>query len=249
MVSFLRMARDDILELLNIIESDMHIIKKIQTVGLALILCSILVGCGEDVSVKTESSISYTLTISPDLLKFVTPQVSYVDENGNLISLTGVEELDGKVIENKAEISHESEGAKVSASGWSKVAVSGTGYKCWTFQMKFNRLNFHSYMGVKYLRNDFVEDTSGNTYDFHHSINTSITALKSTITEKNSLFGSSQSVDSKAYQDTHLSISLKEYRKGDDVEEYLKELVSFPDKAGYYVDDNGDVVRKDDFSM
>lgn len=243
------MTQNDTLILLNLAERNMHLIKKIQTIGFVLILSSVLVGCGEDVSVETESSINYTLTMSPDLLKFVTPQVNYVDENGNLITLTGVEELDGKVIENKAEISHESEGAKVSASGWSKVVVSGTGYKCWTFQMKFNRLNFHSYMGVKYLRNDFVEDTSGNTYDFHHSINTSITALKSTITEKNSLFGSSQSVDSKAYQDTHLSISLKEYRKGDDVEEYLKELVSCPDKAGYYVDDNGDVVRKDDFSM
>ena len=227
----------------------MHIIKKIQAVGFALILSCILVGCGEDVSVETESSINYTLTISPDLLKFVTPQVSYVDENGNLITLTGVEELDGKVIENKAEISHESDGVKVSASGWSKVVVSGTGYKCWTFQMKFNRLNFHSYMGVKYLRNDFVEDTNGKVYDFHHSINTNITALKSTITEKHSLFSSSQSVDSKAYSDAHLSISLKEYRKGDDVEEYLNNLVANPDKAGYYVDDNGDVVRKDDFSL
>ena len=223
-------------------------IKKIQTIGFALILSCVLVGCGEDVSVETESSINFTLTMSPDLLKFVTPQVNYVDENGNLITLTGVEELDGKVIENKAEISHETGGTKVSASGWSKVVVSGTGHKCWTFQMKFNRLNFHSYMGVKYLRNDFVEDTNGKAYDFHHSINTSITALKSTITEKNSLFGSSKSVDIKAYQDTHLSIT-KEYRNGDDVEEYLKYLVANPDKAGYYVDDNGDVVRKDDFPL
>lgn len=227
----------------------MHIIKSIYTIGIALFVSSVLVGCGEDVDVKTESSITYTLTMSPDLLKFVTPQVSYVDENGNLITLTGVEELDGKVIENQAEISQKSGGTEVYASGWTKIVVTGTGYKCWTFQMKFNRLNFHSYMGIKYLRNDFVEDTNGKVYDFHHSINTSITALKTTITEKHSLFGSTQSVDSKAYSDAHLSISLKEYRMGDDVEEYLKNLVANPDKAGYYVDDNGDVVRKDDFSL
>jgi hypothetical protein len=227
----------------------MYNINKFLSFGLALIVSFALVACSEDIDVKTESSINYTLTMSPDLLKFVTPQVSYVDENGNLIVLTGVEELDGKVIENQAEISQKSGGTEVYASGWTQQVVTGTGYKCWTFQMKFNRLNFHSYMGVKYLRNDFVEDTSGKVYDFHHSINTSIIALKSTITEKHSLFGSTQSVDSKAYSDTHLSISLKDYRKGDDVEEYLRNLTANPDKAGYYVDDNGDVTRRDDFPL
>lgn len=243
------MAQSDAFILKNKRGRDMHIIKRINTIGITLFICSILVGCGEDVDVKTESSITYTLTMSPDLLKFVTPQVSYVDENGNLITLTGVEELDGKVIENRAEISHKSGGTEVYASGWTQQVVTGTGYKCWTFQMKFNRLNFHSFMGVKYLRNDFVEDTDGKTYDFHHNINTSIIALKSTITEKHTLFGTSQSADSKAYSDSHLSTGLKEYRKGDDVEEYLKNLVVNPDKVGYYVNDNGDVVRKDDFSL
>jgi len=208
-----------------------------------------MVGCGEDIDVTTESSINFTLTMSPDLLKFVTPQVSYVDENGNIVTITGVEDLDGKVIENQAEISHKSGGTEVYASGWTKQVVTGTGYKCWTFQMKFNRLNFHSYMGVKYLRNDFVEDTSGKEYDFHHSINTSIIALKSTITEKNSLFGSSQSADSKAYSDSHVSITIGNYKKGDDLEQYLRELSANPDKAGYYVDDNGDVTRRDDFNL
>ena len=138
-------------------------LSKILLYGIAAFFSSVLVSCGEDVDVKTESSINYTLTISPDLLKFVTPQVCYVDENGNLITVTGVEELDGKVIENQAEISHKSGGTEVYASGWTQQVVTGTGYKCWTFQMKFNRLNFHSYMGVKYLRNDFVEDTEGKT--------------------------------------------------------------------------------------
>ena len=220
-------------------------LRNIFLYGVVILCSSVFVGCGEDVDIETESSITYTLTISPDLLKFVTPQVSYVDENGNLITLTGVEELDGKVIENQAELSQKSGGAEVYASGWTKIVVTGTGYKCWTFQMKFNRLNFHSYMGVKYLRNDFVEDTNGKTYDFHHSINTSITTIKSTITKKQSLYD----VDSKVYSDTHLSINRKEYRQGDDVEEYLNNLIANPDKAGYYVDDNGDVVRKDDFSL
>lgn len=216
---------------------------------LLLFACTVIVGCSEDVDVTTESSINFTLTMSPDLLKFVTPQVSYVDENGNIVTITGVDDLDGKVIENQAEISHKSGGTEVYASGWTKQVITGTGYKCWTFQMKFNRLNFHSYMGVKYLRNDFVEDTDGKEYDFHHTINTSIIALKSTVTEKSSLFGSSQSADTKAYFDSHVSITVGNYKKGDDLEQYLRELSANPDKAGYYVDDNGDVTRRDDFNL
>ena len=227
----------------------MCIIKKFLSVGLTLFISLALVACGEDIDVKTESSINYTLTMSPDLLKFVTPQVYYIDENGNIVTLTGVEELDGKVIENQADISHKSGDIEVYASGWTKQVVTGTGYKCWTFQMKFNRLNFHSYMGVRYLRNDFIEDSNDKVYDFHHSVNTSIIAFKSTITEKKSLFGGTQSVDSKSYSDSHLSITFKDYQKGDDVEEYLKNLAANPDKAGYYVDNNGDVMRKDEFSM
>ena len=224
--------------------------KKYLSVALAITISSLLFGCSsEDVDVTTQSSITYTLTISPDLLKFVTPQVSYVDENGNLITLTGVEELDGKVIENKAEISASSGGSEVYASGWTKQVVTGTGYKCWVFQMKFNRLNFHSFMGVRYIRNDFTEDTEGKEYDFHHSINTSIVALKSTITEKKSLSTISQSADVNAYSDSHISITLMDYQKGDDLEKYLDNLTHNPDKAGYFVDNNGDVVRMDDFNL
>ena len=224
-------------------------IENLLFTALVLAASSILVGCSEDVDVETESSINYTLTISPDLLKFVTPQVSYIDENGNLVTLTGVEELDGKVIENQAEISHKSGGTEIYASGWTQQVVTGTGYKCWTLQVKFKRLNFHSYMGVKYLRNDFVEDTDGKAYDFHHSINTSIMAIKTTITEKSSLFNQSQSADTKVYSDSHLSITLMNYKKGDDVENYLDDLSKNPDKAGYYVDDNGDVTRRDEFDI
>ena len=226
----------------------MNKFRKFAYLSLAIVsffLCS----CGEDVTVKTESSINYTLTISPDLLKFVTPQVSYIDENGNLVTLTGVEELDEKVIENEAEISQKSDGTVIYASGWTQQTVTGTGYKCWTFQVKYNRLNFHSYMGVKYIRNDFVEDTDGKAYDFHHSINTSIVAIKSTITEKNGLFNNSESVDAKTYVDSHMSVTLLDYHQGDNIDTYLDNLTKTPDKVGYYVDDNGDVIRKDGFDL
>lgn len=214
-------------------------------------MCSLVISCcsSEDVDVTTESSISYTLIISPDLLKFVTPQVNYIDENGNLVTITGVEELDGKVIENKAEISSKSGGSEVYAIGWIQEIITGTDYKCWTFQVKFNRLNFHSYMGVKYLRNDFADVANGKDYDFHHSIKTSIIALKSTTKEKKSLSSISQSSEANAYVDSHTTAPQMDYHKGDDLERYLDNLTLNPDKVGYFVDDEGNVTRRDEFSM
>lgn len=223
--------------------------KNYPLTALAFLISMFFVSCSEDVDVVTESSINYTLTISPDLLKFVTPQVSYIDENGNLVTLTGVEELDGKVIENKAEIDYNGSGAEVSASGWTQQVITGTGYKCWTFQVKYKRLDFHSYMGVKYLINDFIEDTDGKIYDFHHSINTSIIAFKSTITEKKGLFDNSQTVGTQAYSDSHVSVTLFNYHFGDNINSYLDNLSKNPDIVGYYVDKDGNVTRKDEFDM
>ena len=209
-----------------------------------VLLCmfgSLFVGCSEDVDIETETSISYTLTISPDLLKFVIPQVSYVDEDGILVTITGVEDLDGKVIENSAEVS--SDGSY--ASSWSSVVITGTGYKCWTIRMKFKHLGFHSHMSVKYLRKDFTEDTAGKVYDFHHDINTSVNATKITKTTKGWFGG--ESVDVSSYADSHVSITIGDYHTGDDVDEYISNLLLNPDKVGYYVDKNGDITRKDDF--
>ena len=200
--------------------------------GIVAILGFTLVSCSDD-KTGTETSISYTLTVSPDLLKFVTPQVSYIDENGVLVTITGVEDLDGKVFENHAEV----EKGGSYASSWSSMVITGTGYKCWTLKMKFKRLNYHSYMGVKYIRNDFIEDTSGKKYDFHHNINTSISSI--TISESSS----------NQYQDQHVSISKGDYHYGDNIETYLNNLYKNPDKAGYYVDGDGKITRKDDFEF
>lgn len=202
------------------------------------LICFSLFGCskndtGTENDVKSETSISYIITISPDLLKFVTPQVKYIDENGNLITITGIEDLDRKVIENKAEIID----GKSSSSAWSSVVVTGTGYKCWTINMKFNRLNFHTCMEVKYLRKDFTEDITGNIYNFHHNVNTSIDVIKTI------------GYSTKAFSDTHMSVSRGNYKVGDDIEMYLDDLYKDSDKVGYYIDDNGDVTRKDDFNL
>lgn len=203
----------------------MKISKRLFSTTLLMVITCIISSCGDDdIEIETETNISYTLTISPDLLKFVTPQVSYVDENGNLVTLTGVEDLDGKVIGD---------------SSWTSIVISGTGYKCWTMQMKFKHLGFHSHMTVKYLRNDFVEDTAGKVYNFHHDVFTSIKAKKIT--------KSSKGLDSVSYSDSHMSITLVDYHYGDNIETYLKSLYDTPDRVGYYINENGDVNRKDEF--
>jgi len=216
----------------------MNVFKKLLLFAFMGVTVGFFCGCKDDDTsansdVKAEASISYVITMSPDLLKFVTPQVKYVDENGNIVTLTGIEDLDGKVIENKAEIKD----GNSYASAWSSQVITGTGYKCWTIQMKFNRLNFHSYLGVKYVRNDFVEDTTGKIYDFHHNVNTSINLVKSV----------GYSITS--FSDSHVSVSLGNYKKGDDIEKYLEDLYKAPDKVGYFVDADGNVTQKDEFEL
>lgn len=213
--------------------------KTIKTIHIIVgLICFSFFGCNNNDTlteneVKSETSISYVITISPDLLKFVTPQVKYVDENGNIETLTGIEDLDGKVIESKAEVK---EGDSYS-SAWSSAVINGTGFKCWTIKMKFNHLDFHTRMEVKYLRNDFTEDTTGKIYKFHHDVNTSISVIKTI------------GLASKAFQDTHMSVSRGNYKVGDDIELYLEDLYKNPDTVGYFIDNNGDVIKDDDFNL
>lgn len=212
---------------------------------LALLLafcCELFSSCSKDEDeIVTETSINYTLTISPDLLKFVTPQVKYVDENGVLVTITGVEELDGLAIENKAEI----DGNGIHASGWTQQTITGTGYKCWTINMKFRHLDFHSRMCVNYIPKELVEDIEGKSYDFHHSVNTSVMAITSIKSESLS----SITQNTKVYSDSHISITKNNYKQGDDLKVYLEILSKSPDKVGYYINGDGDVSPKDDFDL
>lgn len=211
--------------------------RKSLLIAIIGILNVFFIGCDDDVKidsdVKAESTINFIITASPDLLKFMTPQVRYVDENGNIVTITGVEELDGKVIKSKAEVQN---GGSY-ASAWTSQVITGTGYKCWTVQMKFNRLNFHSFMGVKYIRNDFTEDTTGKEYDFHHNVNTSISVIKM------------KGASTKAYTDGYVSVSIGNYKEGDDVNVYLDNLEKNIDKVGYYIDEDGNAAREDDFEI
>lgn len=196
--------------------------------------------CTDDETI-TETSINYTLIMSEDLLRFVTPEVTYVDEDGQLIKITGVENLDGLVIENKVELNTNN----AHASGWTQQIITGTSDKCWTFSMKFTHLNFFSRMAVKYIPKELAEDIEDKAFDFHHSINSS--AIACIISSSKSLSSVSQSA--KVYEDSYVTIPAINYQQGDDLKGYLLELYKNPDKAGYYVDGNGDVTRRDEFEI
>lgn len=100
-------------------------------------------------------------------------------------------------------------------------------------------------MGVKYLTKEFAKDTTNKEYDFHHSINTSINAVTTYISEDNYVTTNS----TKIYSDSHTSIIGEDYNAGDNIDAYLYMLQNNPDKTGYYIDGNGAVSRKDDFEI
>ena len=99
-------------------------------------------------------------------------------------------------------------------------------------------------MGVKYLLNELPEEVTDEVYDFHHTINTAVNAVK--ITKKDSW--GSQSVDANSYADNHITVSV-DFHAGDDVKSYLENLVKTPDKVGYFVDSDGNISRKDNFDL
>lgn len=224
-------------------------LKSIILLGLAAIFGSTLISCEkEDVQkeVNESTSISYLLTMSPDLLKFVSPEVTYVDAQGNVHKISGVKELDSLINVSFAY----TPGIGV----WTLQTIKGTNYKCWNLNMTFNNRPFHSYMGVKYKKLDFVEDTTGVVYDFHHSIFTTTIYVNSTltITTKSSFWKNPETTigfGSGALVENHISFTKNSFFKGGEVEKYVNDLVDMPDKVGFYIDDKGKFTERDNFPL
>jgi len=216
----------------------------------ALAVSITFIGCTDENTdtYKNEcTSISYLLTMSPDLLKFVSPEVTYVDAEGNVHKISGVKELDSLV--NVAFTYTPGIGV------WTIQTIKGTNYKCWNLNMNFRNRPFHSYMGVKYIKLDFVEDTTGVVYDFHHSIFTTTVYVDSefSITTKYNYWSKSSDVTFEfgtgAVVENHIQITKNSYYKGGEVEDYINNLVNTPDKVGFYIDDKGNFTERDDFPL
>ena len=224
--------------------------KSIILLGLIAILGSTLVSC-EDKNVDEyeweSTNISYLLTMSPDLLKFVSPEVTYVDSNGKVHTISGVKALDSLV-----NIGH----AKVPfIDVWTIQTIKGTDYRCWNLNMLFKNHPFHSYMGVKYKKLDFIEDTTSVIYDLHHSIFSTTIYVNSalTITSTYNYWSKSSKIDFEmgtgALIQNHIEFTKNCYYKGGEVEEYINNLVNTPDKVGFYIDDKGKFTERDDFPL
>lgn len=228
----------------------MKTFRNLSLLGLVVIIGSTLAACedtNKDTYVNESTSISYLLTMSPDLLKFVSPEVTYVDGQGNVHKISGVKELDSLVNVGFAY----TPGIGV----WTIQTIQGTNYKCWNLCMSFKNRPFHSYMGVKYKKLDFVEDTTGVVYDFHHSIFTTTIYVNSefSISTTYNYWTKKSKVDFEfgtvGLVQNHIAFTKDSYYNGGEVEQYVNKLVNTPDKVGFYIDDKGKFTEKNDFPM
>lgn len=208
---------------------------------------STLLSCEkEDVQKWETTSVSYMLTMSPDLLKFVYPEVTYVDSQGEVHTISGVHDLDSLV-----NVTY----TYVPGNGvWTIQTIEGTNYKAWTLNMSFKH-PFYSYFGVKYKRLDFVEGISEDkVYDFHHSIfSTTVYATShiTTTTKVNWLgrVSTEFGFGSGALVENHISFTKNSNYSGQEVEDYINELVNTPDKAGYFINEGGKFTKNNDFEL
>lgn len=227
----------------------MKTLRNLVLIGFILIIGSTLIGC-ETEEIKRypneATSISYLLTMSPDLLRFVSPEVVYVDAQGNIHTISGVKELDSLINVGFAY----TPGIGV----WTIQTIKGTNYKCWNLNMSFSNRPFYSYLGVRYKKLDLVEDTTSVVYDFHHSIfSTTIhVASEMTITTTSSLWKDPKvtiGFGSAALVENHISFTKDSFYDGGEVEQYIDALVNAPDKVGFYIDNDGTFKEKNDFSF
>lgn len=225
-------------------------LRSIILLGLVAAIGSTFVSC-EDKNTDTYknecTSISYLLTMSPDLLKFVSPEVTYVDAEGNVHKISGVKELDSLI---NVGFTY-TPGIGV----WTIQTIKGTNYKCWNLNMNFKDRPFYSYMGVKFKKLDFVEDTTGIVYDFHHSIYTTTVYVDSefSITTKYNYWTQKSKVNFEfgtgAIVENHIQFTKDSQYRGGEIEKYINDLVNTPDKVGFYIDDKGNFTERNNFDL
>lgn len=204
----------------------------------------LLTGCEkEDTEVYMNTGIAYTLTLSPDLLKFVSPEVTYVDSEGDIHTISGVEELDSIVNIGYA-----------AAPGNTTIflqKIDGTNYKCWTLNMRFDKCPFHSFINVRYRKLDIIEDTTGVVYDFHHSIYSTAVVATATLKLESKYdwwYGTITTLtfNSLGLVTNHITFTKNSYYRGQDVDVYINDLINNPDIKGYDISEDGDFSENDE---
>lgn len=199
-----------------------------------LIVSNLFISCNEEEDDAPLAIVRYSITISPDLLKFASPFVTYVDENGIIHTISGEDDLNEMSVEFYQKVKTE--------KGWTKQTIYETKYKRWTLEMHFNRLNFHTFMKVEYRPRDFTEDTKENVYFFSHAINTLLSVPNNTASSSSSAL---PETDNQIF--TFVVNPIPAPCRGDEVQVYLDSLKAAPDKVGFFIDENGNVHEEYDF--
>ena len=181
-------------------------------------------GCSSEMISNPPVRINYVLTMSPDLLKFVCPEVTYVDTQGEIHTISGVQELDSMAYVNFGN------------SVWTIQPIEGTNYRAWSLCMTFKDSPFFSYISVKYKKLELVEDLTDMNYEFHHGI------------FSNAVYSSSK-IGESTFVENHLSYIKSITCSGQEVESYINNLINKPDKAGYYINEDRQFSEYKDFDL
>jgi len=114
---------------------------------------------------KNESvEMTYILTCSEDLLKFVSPVVTYVDGDGTENTIT----LSDGDWDKSGDVSTGDEN--------SSISVTGLKSHIWKKSVTFNSFDISGRISVKYAPLSGTEDTTDKQYKFFHDVSITATA-------------------------------------------------------------------------
>lgn len=189
---------------------------KKQLLKQAIVFAIIALGlssCKDDERVE----MSYTVSCSADLLKFVSPVVTYTDGNGkeNTVTLTDADWNKGNEVSM--------------GNGNSSTTITGMDSYTWTKRIEFDSFGVSGKITVKYVPLSNTEDTTGKKYLFKHNI---------------FIIANAQS-DNVYHQSAEVTVDLTGTKlDGTMVSTYINNLVQTPDTKSCVVDSDGGIVVK-----
>lgn len=167
-----------------------------------------------DFIIPNKASISYTVSLTEDLLQFVSPKVSFSNSDGTMDSLI------------LSDTDFESADSKTTVRIYGQD-VESTNMK-WTQKKEYEKWDVHQTFIVTYIPKETVDTVKSSYFAFNHSI-TCVASLSSSELSSVNVFGKYQS-------DINSS--------GFNVREYLELLKTHPDTLNIYVDSSGKVIEE-----
>jgi len=160
---------------------------------------------------------NYIVSCSADLLKFVSPVVTYTDGNG----------MEKTITLTDADWNKDNELSM--GNGNSSTTITGVDSYTWTKRVVFDSFGVSGKMTVKYVPLTNTEDTTGKKYLFKHNISISANAQSDNVQSQ--------------YVDISLDLAGTQV-DGTMVSTYINKLVQTPDTKKCVVDGDGGIVVK-----